>query len=330
MRGAPITLFTRDEAAHTPRLWSRDDTRFVIVAPFLVVAAIFCPKRRWHQSASLIDSIGSRSHESNSLSQSEIAVCQRLGINQGRLRQIIAASRVHRTEHLIHVIHSLANRNWVPRFEITGKHHLDDALRDGKGAVLWVAHFSFASLFTKMALSGAGYKISHISRPEHGVSKSRLGIRYLNWFRSVAENRYLSRRIVHLRHKPGTTKEAAVTALRNNELLSITVGAWEGRHLATGDLLGTRYTVSTGAPAFAFANGAKLLPVFTLRDADNGDYRVGIGGPLGELARASLDNFVRVTTLELFSLHEAEIRKRPEQWRGWNNILPKSQIGVHT
>jgi hypothetical protein len=31
-------------------------------------------------------------------------------------------------------------------------------------------------LFTKMALSDAGYKVSHISRPEHGVSKSRFGI----------------------------------------------------------------------------------------------------------------------------------------------------------
>ena len=35
--------------------------------------------------------------------------------------------------------------------EIEGKKHLDDALAGGKGAVLWVTHFCFSNLFTKMA-----------------------------------------------------------------------------------------------------------------------------------------------------------------------------------
>ena len=181
-----INLHIRDEAAPTSSFWSRDDAKFTIVAPLLVGAAILCPKARWHQSARLIESISNRSYGNSS--PSTTIVCERLGIAQDRLRQIIEVSRVNRTEHLIHVIHSLLRKNWRPRFEITGRQYLDEALADGKGAVLWVAHFSFASLFTKMALSQAGYRISHISRPEHGVSKSRFGVRYLNWFRSAAKS----------------------------------------------------------------------------------------------------------------------------------------------
>jgi lauroyl/myristoyl acyltransferase len=320
-RDGCINLHIRDEAAPTSSFWSRDDAKFTIVAPLLVGASILCPKARWHLSARLIESISNRNHGNSS--PSTTIVCERLGIAQDKLRQIITVSRVNRTEHLIHVIYSLLRKNWRPRFEITGRQYLDEALADGKGAVLWAAHFSFASLFTKMALSQAGYRISHISRPEHGVSKSRFGVRYLNRFRSAAENRYLNRRIVHLRHKPEATREAALAALHRNELLSITVGAWEGRHLATGELLGSSYTVSTGAPAFAFATGAKLLPVFTTRDNGSGDYRVVVGAPLAESFRSSREEFVRASTLELLSRHEAAVRETPEQWRGWDKLLSK-------
>jgi lauroyl/myristoyl acyltransferase len=316
--GGRITLHIRDKMADTSSLWSRDDAKFVITAPLLVGAAILCPEARWHQSATLIESVFHRRDFRDPFAEKIVA--ERLGIAQEKLRHIVAMSGVNRTEHLIHVIHSLVRKNWRPRFKITGRQYLDEALANGKGAVLWVAHFSFASLFTKMALSQAGYRISHISRPEHGVSKSQLGIRYLNWFRRAAENRYLLHRIVYLRHQPEATKEAALAALDHNQVLSITVGAWEGRHLATGELLGSRYTVSTGAPGFAFAAGSKVLLVFTTRDS-TGDYTVAIGPPIGESFRSSREEYVYASTLELFSQHEPAIRQTPEQWRGWSSLL---------
>jgi lauroyl/myristoyl acyltransferase len=320
-----ITLHARNEAVQAKSFWSRDDTKFMIVSPFLVGAAIFCPKKWWNQSARLIETINKQFDKHEGSAPSAPAVCESLGVAQDRLRQIIARSRVNRTEHLIHVIYSLLRKNWRPPVEIIGRQYLDEALAHGKGAVLWVAHFSFASLFTKMALSEAGYKISHVSRPEHGVSKSRFGIRYLNSFRQTAENRYLHSRIVHLRYNPEATKEAAFAVLRGNELLSVTVGAWEGRHLATGELLGSSYTVSTGAPGFAFATGAKLLSVLTTRDPSSGDYHVTIGAPLGESARSTLAEFVCASTRELFCRHTIAIQQMPEQWRGWNKLLSSSQ-----
>ena len=294
---------------------------FLITAPFLFGAAILCPSTRWHQCARLIESIGASARNSRNSSPSLTIAAESLGIAPDKLRQISVLSRVNRTEHLIHGIHSLLRKKWRPSFKIIGRPYLDEALANGKGVVLWVAHFTFASLFTKMALSQAGYGISHISRPEHGVSKSQFGIRYLNRFRTAAENQYLHQRIVHSRHQPEATREAALAALRRNEVLSITVGAWEGRHVATGELLGARYTVSTGAPAFVFASGAKLLPVFTTRDTDTGAYYVAIGAPLGESARSSVNEFVQASTLQLLSQHEAAIRESPDQWGSWSKLV---------
>jgi lauroyl/myristoyl acyltransferase len=286
----------------------------------LLGAAILRSETKWNESARLIDTVSSIGR-SPRYSPAFRAVAEKVDIPPIRLQQIVATSRVNQIENLIHNMHSLWRKDWRPQLEISGREYLDEALSKGKGAVLWVAHFAFASLFTKMALFQAGYRISHISRPEHGVSKSRFGIRYLNWFRCKAENRYLKLRIVHSRHHPQLTKEAALAALSRNEVLSITVGAWEGRHLATGELFGSHYTVSTGAPGLAFLGGATLLPVFTTRDGRTGHYEVAVGAPLGKSSRSSREEFVCASTGKLLAQHEVAIRKAPEQWRGWSKLL---------
>ena len=316
-----IALQVREKAAPASSYWSSDDTKFMMAAPLLFGAAVFCPKQHWRQVARLIESMSDRGRDTRDLGPTVAVAAGRLGMTRDQLRQIIAVSRVNRTEHLIHVMHSLSRKDWRPAFEISGRQHLDEALAGGKGAVLWVAHFSFASLYTKMALSQAGYRLSHISRPEHGVSKSRFGIKYLNGFRSAAENRYLQQRIVHLRYTPEATGEKALAALRRNDLLSITVGAWEGRHFATGELLGSRYRISTGAPGLAYVAGARLMPVFTTRDDRTGRYDVAVGAPLGESARSSREEFVHASTLELYSRYEEAIQKCPDQWRGWSSLF---------
>jgi lauroyl/myristoyl acyltransferase len=319
LQDSRIALHVVERPARSPDLWSRDDTKFMIAAPLLFGAALLCPRRRWHQVARLIEWTSGRV-PSVPDSIPLLATAARLGTTMDELQRIMALSRINRTEHLIHVFHSLMRKDPCPEFEIFGMQHLDAALEEGKGAVLWVAHFSFASLYTKMALSRAGYRVSHISRPEHGVSKSRFGIKYLNRFRCAAENRYLQHRIVHLRDKPEATREAALAALGRNELLSITIGAWEGRHFASGELLGSRYKVSTGAPALAFAAAAPLLPVFTTRDDRTGQYDVAVGAPLGKSARSTREDFVHASMLELFGRYEAAIKKAPSQWRGWSAL----------
>jgi lauroyl/myristoyl acyltransferase len=85
---------------------------------------------------------------------------------------------------------------WRPTIELHGREHLDEALRRGRGCVLWVAHFVFAPNVAKLALHDAGFKVSHLSRPDHGFSSTRFGIRYLNPVRSRYEDALLAERIV--------------------------------------------------------------------------------------------------------------------------------------
>jgi len=315
-----VELHTRREAVHDAPGFSGQDIRFLLKLPFLVLGAVAWFPLGQRKLASLTNHTVGKSDRFPALAQLSGRIADRLGTSEILLQKAIADSAVGDTENLIIVIRSLLCRRWLPRYSVSGKHYLDEAIADGKGAVLWVAHFSFASLITKMALDREGYGLIHISRPEHGVSKSRFGIRYLNWIRVWAEDRNLTERIIHRRNNPGKTTQVALARLRSNGVLSITVGAWEGRHLATGDLLGAKFTVSTGAPALAYFSGARLLPVFTTRTDDGDSYNIKIGAPLGEGARSSPNDYITASTLDLFAEHETKIRHAPNQWRSWSKL----------
>ncbi|MGE0717074.1 MAG: hypothetical protein AB7P02_16650 [Alphaproteobacteria bacterium] len=302
------------------RPWlSADDLQFVAMAPRLFAAALR-PEGTWPAAAARIQA---RGPHSAGVSAYE-AAASRLGVAPEVLADWIERGRVGRTEHLIHGMAALLRRSWTPSVTVDGRSHLDAALAGGRGAVLWVAHFCFSSLFSKMGLAAAGYRVVHVSRPEHGVSKSRIGVAILNRARAHAEDRFLDRRIVHDRSDPAATAARVSEVLRGNGIVSITVGAWEGRRIVRGPLLGGEFLVARGAPALAASNGAALLPVFTVRDPAGG-YRVTIGAPLGAAAPRPRD-FVLVAVEDLLDAHEPAIRAAPDQWRGWKDWMKQSKL----
>ncbi len=150
----------------------------------------------------------------------------------------------------------------------------NSALKDGRGAVLWVAHFCFNALATKKAFHEAGYSVSHMSRPEHGFSKSRFGVSVLNPIRVRTELRYLRDRIIIDRSKPTRSVRDASKRLAQNEIISVTAGAWEGARVAVVDVGGCALDLATGAPGLALMTGAALLPVITIRDDASGEIHV--------------------------------------------------------
>jgi lauroyl/myristoyl acyltransferase len=191
------------------------------------------------------------------------------------------------------------------------------ALARGNGAVLWVAHFAFNSNITKIALHRHGYRVSHLSRPEHGFSKTRFGIAMLNPVRCAPEDRYLAQRVVFDRHAPSTAMRKMVQALRNGEVVSITAGAWEGSDLAEGPLCGGRLSLAIGASRLAAVTGAALLPVFSVRDPASG-FRTAIEPPIALVsARPDIHG---VAAAEFLRRHEPWVRQFPDQWRGWKEL----------
>jgi lauroyl/myristoyl acyltransferase len=223
------------------------------------------------------------------------------------------------TEHYIQVMKVRSARGWEPKIRLEGEEHLKAALAQGKGAILWVAHFCFNTQVTKMALKAGGYRVSHISRPEHGFSKSQFGIRYLNPLRWNAELKYLDKRIIIKRAQPGDSLREAIPVLEDNRIVSITAGAWEGHRVARGPLLSSCLSLATGAPDLAQRTGAALLPIITTRIAGGYSFRVKIGTPLATHSGDKLAA-IRTSTAEFLAELESGVLEFPDQWRGWKYL----------
>jgi len=308
----------RDPAA---RPWvTGDDVRFVAELPLLAAMALVLPEPRWQAACRRLEAAKARLRwfDPDPVARTAARVLGERGAGFDA-RGFALDSAAGRSEHHVQILRELCPARWTPRLALDGADHVDRALAQGRGAVLWVAHFCFNALASKMALAGAGHRAWHLSRPEHGFSKSRVGIATLNRLRVRAELRHLAGRILIDRARPMSATLAAQRVLRRNGAVSITAGAWEGQRVAATALLGGTLELAVGAPGLARLAGAPLLPVFTVRD-DDGTLRV-IVEPAIEVARdgdadAALDAAAQAFAARL----DAYVRRFPAQWRDWKSL----------
>lgn len=223
----------------------------------------------------------------------------------------------HRLESYFQYLKDYARDGWQPNARIENEALLKDATKSGRGAVLWVGHFVFNGLPLKKGMHSAGYEVFHLSRPEHGFSTTRFGMRFLNPIRSTIEERYLAKRIIIERGAEHKAVREAHRLLKEGRTISITAGHWEGRQLAFAPIGKGLLPLSTGAPSLAHATGAALLPIFIVRE--EGAFRIIVGEEIG-MAKNSRENAVR----EAIAGFARQLRRyavaHPDQWRGWKYL----------
>lgn len=209
---------------------------------------------------------------------------------------------------------------WRPWIVVEGRERLDEALRAGKGCVLWVAHFVFATNVAKVGLADLGYRVSHLSRPDHGFSSTKFGLRVLNPVRTAFEDGYLADRIVFDRAAPAPALLRARKAVARNGIVSFTAGAWEGATVVEAGFLGARAALAMGPVWLARASGAVLLPVFATRAKAPDAFLVEIGEAIDVGGATSEDEAMVEATRAFLAQHEPRIRAHPGQWRGWSSL----------
>jgi hypothetical protein len=323
-----MTIRRRKRAAGGRPWLTREDAKLAVALPPLWVFALTIPERRWRTLCYRLESARASMNGSN---------LERIGRAAERIvggshapfdaRAFALGVAAGATEHHLQVLRSRSRAGWKPTLRLEGAAHLDSALAAGKGAVLWVAHFCFNALATKKALHDAGYRVWHLSRPEHGFSKSRLGIALYNGIRTGAEAQHLAGRIVFERDRPNAAAVAAMRVLAQNGLLSITAGDWEGQRIASIDVCGGKLDLAVGAPRLARLSGAALLPVFTVRGADQEAIRVIVEPALAVPSGGDTDDALQHAAQAFGRLLEQYVRRYPAEFRDWKK-LQLSPAGV--
>ena len=114
----------------------------------------------------------------------------------------------------------------------------------------------------------------------------------------------------------------ALDLLRGNGIVYVTVGAWEGRQWPPARYSAVSSKSPSAQPGLAFASGASLLPVFTLR----GPERAYVSPSDTQSAHRQGSRGVLLSASEqLLQQHEMFIRRAPDQWRGRKHWLSRSK-----
>jgi lauroyl/myristoyl acyltransferase len=205
--------------------------------------------------------------------------------------------------------------------ECHGLSEVEAALRHGRGAVLWVSDFAGAGEIVKTALAKTGHRVSHLSREEHGFSKTAFGIRLLNPLRIRYESRYLAERVLFDRMRPALAMRQLLSCLRENRVVSISASAHEGTSLIEGRFLRGRMRLATGALRLAQLARCPVLPVFAMRRPLQPDaFDLFIGPALRMPADLPADEAIMAAAVDYLDRLEQQVLDRPGSWVGWRRL----------
>lgn len=230
-------------------------------------------------------------------------------------RRVAVETRANSYEERFQNMRAWRPGGWTPTIDVLGGEHVVEAQAKGRGIIFWAGNFSFNDIVSKMALCQIGLSVSHFSRPLHGFSGTRFGIRYLNAVKRGIEDRYLGERVMATERATREALQRVCERLRENGTVSFKVG-YQGRRRTRGAFLGTRITLATGPLFIAQTTGATLLPVFTLRTG-RGRFEVTIGAPIVVTKGADGEPDYAAAIQTYADMLAPFVLREPGQWRGW-------------
>lgn len=222
---------------------------------------------------------------------------------------------------LVHKLHD--QPTFQPAVALRGKAHIDAALAQGRGAVLWSAQFHAAHVVEPLALHRAGIALHHLSRRDLGMNRAAANRRWVDMAVAV-EDRFLAERIVM-----DDDGAAAVLTLRQRlkDNGVVVVRALNlARRVFELPFFDGRLRLAPGALELAWATGAAVLPVFTIRSGASA-FRVHVEAPLEFGAKNDRKAAIEAAMIDYAARLEAQVLAHPAQWNGWTNQASPAEPG---
>lgn len=315
---APTARDAEHRAAAAP-LFGRDDLSTLALLPFGTLIAWCTPARCWRYFGSTL----ARLHPSRA---TRLRGQIRALVGQHRLETPVDVAAEAYLANLplpkLLTLRLLASHGWLPRVRLEGREHVERALANGRGAILWTAPFLFASLVSKIAFHQSGLTVANLSRHGHGFSGSRFGARFLNPLRTRVESRYVERIVIG---PDGSVKGPMIELRRRlaqNGLISIMVGA-QGSQVLPAPVFDGVVNVATGVPKLMLRSGASILPVFAIRSTSS-EFVTFIDPPIRAPEGLPQAAVVSAVIEELGRRLERYIVRWPDQFT-WSNLHPPAQ-----
>jgi len=276
------------------------------------VLAWTLPEAAWRPLSRLFVQVSTTTHGSETAQVAAVLAGTPMASS---VHRIIMENRTHRAEQRFQYLRAWRPGGWTPTIDVIGAERVSAALAQGRGIIFLSGNFSFNNLVTKMAWHRLGLAVSQFSRPVHGFSSTRFGVRYLNAICRRIEDRYLGQRLMTEEHETSAVLQRMREYLKANGVVAFAVGN-QGRRTESAVFLGGRISLATGPLAMGRAVGAVALPTYTIRLGPR-RFEVTIGTPIeAPLNKDGNVDYAAAVQAYADALTPFVLRD-PGQWCGW-------------
>lgn len=185
------------------------------------------------------------------------------------------------------------------RVKFLGQEYFDQAIKEGKGALLISSHFGNWELYAA-SIAAYGYPISVVVYEQHNPLADRM------------MNRLRRAKNIEVIFKPDAPR-AILKALAKNRFVAILIDQDAGQDGVFVDFMGRPAATAKGPAVFAIRTGAPLLTGVIVRQDDGG--HIGYIEPpvYADPAKDKEQEILRLTALVTAAM-ERYVRKYPDHW----------------
>ena len=206
----------------------------------------------------------------------------------------------------------LVKKNLLDLVEFDHIEYLDQALKQGKGAVLVTGHFGSWELMGA-AISRMGYPIDFLVGEQHNLLTDRL----MNDYR-----RSMGMGII----KAGTSAKSVIKALKNNRFVAMLSDQDAGKDGVTVNFFNHPTSTPKGPAAFVLKTEAPIIMGFIIRN-NRKKQKVFLRKFQAQQNLDNKEEDIKQLTQKYTSILESYIRKYPDHWywihRRWKSTNPR-------
>jgi lauroyl/myristoyl acyltransferase len=247
-------------------------------------------------------------------------------LSQCTKRQIVGDSFHEHVQEMLWFTPSAAERSVLRTTELHGLEHLQSALRDGRGVILWESNGFGRRDMLKRILYEKGFPVHQVHAENHlidrgglGDSPTWLGHSVIRPYFNAYEQHFVADIVDVPRSSSLAFTRALSSLLQENRILCAAGDAHYGRKLIPLNFLGQIDLFSPGMVSLAKLSGAPLLPTFCVYDRESGVH-VAIEPPIRIDSAADREEGLADGVAQYLSLLESYIKKYPGKYRLWHAV----------
>jgi len=241
-------------------------------------------------------------------------------------RKRIARASIDLMIHsFLETLYFVNNPHKLSNVKIEGRQHLDEALRQNMGVMVFTAHFGNFPLMD-LKLAKENYPVNVILRP---IRDPKVGECVYDLCARVGIKTILS----YPREKVVTN---TIKALRNKELIIVQMDQNFGTGGVWVDFFGKLAATPVGPIVFALRTKAVILPIYIIREG-MGRHCIKILEPYNLEKTDDVRKTILLNAANITKIIESWIKENPEHW-GWihrrwksrpSDIIKQAKFKIH-